>query len=82
MSVEYKVTKRIYMRKYQAKNIWEVGGACVQKQRTTIAQWFQDRSLGRDFANTSDIQIRKISDFLMDVSLKEDVNVLERFKLI
>ena len=25
MSAEYKVTKGIYMRKYQAKNIWEVG---------------------------------------------------------
>ena len=33
MSAEYKVTKGIYMRKYQAKNIWEVGGACVEKQR-------------------------------------------------
>ena len=82
MSVEYKVTKGIYMRKYRAKNIWEVGGACVEKQRTTIAQWFQDRSLGRVFANTSDIQIRKISDFLWMLALKEDANVLERFKLI
>nr|CAN68280.1 hypothetical protein VITISV_011405 [Vitis vinifera] len=27
------VTKGIYMRKYQATNIWEVGGACVEKQR-------------------------------------------------
>ena len=33
MSAEYKVTKGIYTRKYQAKNIWEVGGACVEKQR-------------------------------------------------
>ena len=33
MSAEYKVTKGIYMRKYQATNIWEVGGACVEKQR-------------------------------------------------
>ena len=33
MSAEYKVTKGIYMRKYQAKNIWEVGGACMEKQR-------------------------------------------------
>ena len=33
MSVEYKVTKGIYTRKYQAKNIWEVGGACMEKQR-------------------------------------------------
>ena len=33
MSAEYKVTKGIYMRKYQAKNIWEVGGACLEKQR-------------------------------------------------
>ena len=33
MSAEYKVTKGIYMTKYQAKNIWEVGGACVEKQR-------------------------------------------------
>ena len=33
MSAEYKVIKGIYMRKYQAKNIWEVGGACVEKQR-------------------------------------------------
>ena len=32
MSAEYKVTKGIYTRKYQAKNIWEVGGACVEKQ--------------------------------------------------
>ena len=41
--------------------------------------------MGRVFANTSDIQIRKIGDFLMDVSFKrkhKDVNVLERFKLI
>ena len=30
---EYKVTKGIYMRKYQAKNISKVGGACVEKQR-------------------------------------------------
>ena len=35
MSAEYKVTKGIYTRKYQAKNIWEVGGggACVEKKR-------------------------------------------------
>ena len=33
MSAKYKVTKGIYTRKYQAKNIWEVGGACVEKQR-------------------------------------------------
>ena len=33
MSAEYKVTKGIYTRKYQAKNIWEVGGAYVEKQR-------------------------------------------------
>ena len=33
MSAEYKVTIGIYTRKYQAKNIWEVGGACVEKQR-------------------------------------------------
>ena len=33
MSAEYKVTKGIYTRKYQAKNICEVGGACVEKQR-------------------------------------------------
>ena len=33
MSAEYKVTKGIYTRKYQATNIWEVGGACVEKQR-------------------------------------------------
>ena len=33
MSAEYKVTKGIYTRKYQAKNIWEVSGACVEKQR-------------------------------------------------
>ena len=33
MLAEYKVTKGIYTRKYQAKNIWEVGGACVEKQR-------------------------------------------------
>ena len=33
MSAECKVTKGIYMRKYQATNIWEVGGACVEKQR-------------------------------------------------
>ena len=33
MSAEYKVTKGIYTRKYQAKNIWEVYGACVEKQR-------------------------------------------------
>ena len=33
MSVEYKVIKGIYTRKYQAKKIWEVGGACVEKQR-------------------------------------------------
>ena len=33
MSAEYKVTKGIYTRKYQAKNIWEVGGACMEKQR-------------------------------------------------
>ena len=33
MLAEYKVTKGIYMRKYQAKNIWEVSGACVEKQR-------------------------------------------------
>nr|CAN75869.1 hypothetical protein VITISV_018219 [Vitis vinifera] len=33
MSAEYKVTTGIYTRKYQAKNIWEVSGACVEKQR-------------------------------------------------
>ena len=33
MSAEYKVTKGIYTRKYQAKNIWDVSGACVEKQR-------------------------------------------------
>ena len=33
MSAQSKVTKGIYTRKYQAKNIWEVGGACVEKQR-------------------------------------------------
>ena len=33
MSAEYKVTKGIYTRKYQATNIWEVSGACVEKQR-------------------------------------------------
>ena len=33
MSAEYKVTTGIYTRKYQAKNIWEAGGACVEKQR-------------------------------------------------
>ena len=26
-------TKGIYTRKYQAKNIWEVSGACMEKQR-------------------------------------------------
>ena len=33
MSAEYKVTKGIYTRKYKAKNIQEVGGACMEKQR-------------------------------------------------
>ena len=33
MSAQYKVTKGIFTRKYQAKNIWEVGGACMEKQR-------------------------------------------------
>ena len=37
MSAEYKVTTGIYTRKYQAKNIWEVGGACVEKQRISKA---------------------------------------------
>ena len=33
MSAEYKDTTGIYTRKYQAKNIWEAGGACVERQR-------------------------------------------------
>ena len=37
MSAEYKVTKGIYTRKYQATNIWEVDGACVEKQSISKA---------------------------------------------
>ena len=59
MSAEYKVTKGIYMRKYQAKNNWEVGGGCVEKQRIqrNFAMWISHCEMAK-FRTMKKISLR------------------------